>query len=534
MVPLWWSPYPATLDGLAYASLAERVLTNNGITLSGFRADAFASTLILSISSAVTGEAPLLLAQPLYAVIGAAPVIVGYLFARRLGTDQGLVPSRTRLAGLVVAVTLAVDGIFVRRTGVPDDDTLTLLLIPVAAYLAYQYTERGHERWLAALIPLLIVLPITHTFSTLVAGLTLTILWLLCVHKDGVGRPHLLLGGLLGGFWSYVYLYYEWAASSILVVPYVDRVTGHFGVFIAWVIVLALGTIWFLQTSKWTKRSVSGVAVGLLFLVVAVNALTSVFPGTAQTPRLTLLFVLPLAVPAGLAVWGAPLLSSDQFGGTVLAALFVAPFVQVFYSFTVALTPEFFATAMRAQTHLHLSVLVLAAAVAVGTISTDHRSVSKAKGFASSVPVRSVLVLCLVGAVVATLPVAYLHLDTGTYPATTTESDFQAATFVVQHITVQWTSSGQGVRVAGNYHTGVNATIGPTVIWLQGGPSPQCPVLSWSHWTTTGAHLFPAAPETIAPDEYAEWLSNRNQVYASGGSEHLTMSLPSEDVPGGC
>jgi len=62
-----------------------------------------------------------------------------------------------------------------------------------------------------------------------------------------------------------------------------------------------------------------------------------------------------------LSAVGALDILSQYDGITILGALFIAPAAIIGFSLTASLTPEYFATAMRTQTFLHLPVLVVSA-----------------------------------------------------------------------------------------------------------------------------------------------------------------------------
>ncbi len=520
LAPLWWSPLPATLDGLVYARDVTDTLAYGHLALQGFTADAITSTVLFAVAAAITDVAPIRLAQPLYALIGTTTVLLGFLFARQLGVTWQWSPARIRTAGVLAAAAIATEGLLVRRTGVPDDDAITLVLIPITAWVAYRLAHTGRARWAVPLGALLVVFPLTHTFSTLVLVLTLTTILAVRLLEPGTWRATLWMVALVGGFWVYFAAYYQWAGRLGLSVPYVGRITSHPGLFVAWVILMVALAVWFRRWSPRGQRLAVLAPLALFFAVVAANALVAVFPGTAQTPRLVLMLVAPLAVPAVLAAWGSPLFGHRNTIATVLLALSLAPIAQILFSLTASLTPEFWATAMRAQTHVHLPVLVLAAGVVSGVVTREDHLSARLAGAAGPV-----LVGVLVLSVVATLPLAYVNLDTGSYPSTTTQSEFAAAGFAATYITGPWATSHTLGRVGG-YYFGGNTTYQPTVSWLNGGPTPACPVLSKQSWTTTGAHLFPAAPATLPADQYDRWLTERDRIYAVNGYDVLTVTLP--------
>lgn len=528
LFPLWWSHLPATLDGFVYAGDALSVVQTGQLQLAGFRADALVSTSLLSVGSSITGITPLLLAQPLYAVLGSSGVLLGAVFARRLGLGLGWSHSRTQRAVILAAFALAVEGVYVRRTGVPDDDAITLVTIPLIALAIHTYVRTERLSWLGVATVLLVALPLTHTFSTLVAAFVIAGL----LAGTFVGRPltrgRVVVVSLFVGFCTYFAGYYTWASTVSLVVPYVDRVQGAPGLFVAWIVVLVICIPWFVRTTTTARRVTAIVPLAFVFAAIAINSVVVVFPGTAATPQLVLLLVLPLAIPALVAAVGGHWLGNDGPAALPLLALFVGPVILICYSFTAGLTPEYVATALRAQTHLHLSVVVVAAGVAA-RLEPPHwlRNTTPVGSLAATV--RPVLLALLVIALLATLPLGYVNLDTGSYPSTTTESEFAAASYSVDHIAGQWTSSHTQVRVAGNYYDGARGAISPTASWLQGGAPPTCPVVSQRSWTTTGAHLFPAAPASTSPSRYEAFLQDRFRVYDAGGYDPTVITSTPEN-----
>jgi len=140
--------------------------------------------------------------------------------------------------------------------------------------------------------------------------------------------------------------------------------------------------------------------------------------------------------------------------------------------------------------------------------------------------------MMFVAAVVATTPLAYINLDTGSAPSTTLESEYATVQFVAGYLegtvatdyTVSYLLGAEGAQ----------ATYLPTREWLVGGSPPACPVISQRSWTTTGAHLFPASPQTISSARYEGVLAERHVVYTSSGMDPLTLSLPTNDNATSC
>ena len=141
LVPLYWSPYPATLDGFLYAATAEHVLATGHLPLP-IEWDSLGFTALVSVASALTGVPPLRLAQPLAAVLGGVSCLTGVVVARRIGLDLGWPADRVRVAATLAGVAMAVEGLYVRRTGVPDEEVVGLLLVPLLAFAFHRALEQ--------------------------------------------------------------------------------------------------------------------------------------------------------------------------------------------------------------------------------------------------------------------------------------------------------------------------------------------------------------------------------------------------------
>ena len=526
IVPMWWSPLPATLDGFTYARAASDILEAGVLPLDGFRADAFGSTLLTTIGASVTGVDPVYLLQPLYATIGATTVLFGFVFARRLGYARGWTGSERRQVAILAAFGLAVEGIFVRRSGVPDDDTIALLLIPLAAFTAFYFTRTGRRSWYLATVPILIMLPLTHTFSTLMLALVLLAVFAARIVDRGFRRRDAVAFATLGGFWAYFIGYYTWAEQlSQLTVPYVGRITAHPGLFLAWLIVLVVGIMWFQRTSSRAKRLAVGGPLVVFLTLVFVNARLAVFPGYSETPTAMLVVAAALGVPLLLAAWEAPIFGKRTTIGVVLLALFAAPAVQVGFALTASLTPDFAGTAVRAQTHFHVPILVAAASIVILRKDTIG-------GILPSL--RRVLAAVLVVALLVTLPGAYLNADTGSYPSTTLESEFETAEFTAAHVSGPWGGEQPQRYVTSDYFGGTGGSVGPIRQWLRGDPQPACPTVVQRSWMTTGAHLFPAAPATLSEAEYDNWRESHSIVYATTGHDPLVLGVEAGNTQQEC
>jgi hypothetical protein len=514
--PLYWSGYPSTLDGFGHAAFARTAVRTASIPLT-VRADSLLFGSLLATTGLVLDVDPLRLAQPLATTIGAGICFVGAVVARRVAREVRLPSVTPTRVALFAAALLAVEGLFLRRTSVPDEELVGILFVLVLAVSLHAALRTGLARWYAVAGLLLAVFPITHTFSSLLAALVTTALVARHVTR-ALSLRSLAGGGALAlGFWVYMAGYYRLAESyTPLVVPYVDRITAYPGLFLAWLVVLVVGVVWVQRTGPLAKRAAYLAVVGSFFAVVLLNAFTPIFPGTVTTPRVILLLVGLLSALALAAAASLDVVSAYR-GGAVVAALFLAPVVVVGFALTASLTPEYYGTVMRAQTFLHFPAALLGAVTLARLSRVDGSRAKSALGV-------GVVALVLV-ATVASAPLAFLTVDTAAVPSTTLSSEFESVEFASENLHARWASDHSLTRVGALYF-GANVTYDATASWLTGGPSPPCPVISQRSWTTTGAHLFPTAPRTVSTERYARWLRGRNVVYSANGLDPVVVSVP--------
>jgi len=299
-VTLHWSPLPATLDGFGYAALARDIVAAGGYPFGSMRADNFVFGGALAGASLLVGEPALVLAQPLVAVVGAVSCLVGVVLARAVARGQGWSPGRAWLAAAVAGLALAVEGLFVRRTGVPDEEAVGLLLAVLLALALHRTLDTRRPAWFAVVVLFGLALPATHTFSSLLAALAAVAV--VAAHAPRARVRTLLPGALVaGGFALYVAGYYWFASSVGLSVPYVSRVLSYPGLFVAWVLVLVVGAAWLRGASTLSARATLLVPVAVGFAVVAGNIIVPVFPGTITSPPVVVALLSAYAIPAALA-----------------------------------------------------------------------------------------------------------------------------------------------------------------------------------------------------------------------------------------
>ncbi|SEP30304.1 hypothetical protein SAMN04487948_1395 [Halogranum amylolyticum] len=518
LVPLLWSPLPATLDGFGYASLAHETVTQT-LPLYRIGADEFVLTVGLAMVSEVIGMEPRTAVQPFAAMVGAAAPVVASTLAYVLGRELQWSRQRLRLVTALVGFSLAIQGLFLRRTGEPDEETVGLLLVPILAYVAHQMFVTRDQRWMGLTAIFIFVFPFLHNLSATVAVLTVTALVFLHVTKE-LSRDSIILGGsFVGGFWLWFWGYFELAESAGLRISFSGLFRDHPGLLLAWIVVLIIGVVWFRGTSKQLQRATFLLSIGSWFVIVIVNVFTPIFPGTVPSPPLITLGLIMFLIPVILASRALPIVRVSDTGALVLS-LVAAPIALTYYALTAELTPQHFVAVVRMQTFAHLSVFLLAG-FAVTKYALPTTTVSRWRQALGGTAVSLFVITLLV-----TAPLGYVNLDTGSYPSTTMESEFQAATFATTHVNGTFASDHTISNIATDYANSENATMAPTIEWLRGNPRPRCAFVSQTSWTTTGAHLYPAGPETVTTARHSQLLATSNLVYTTGGHDPLYLTVP--------
>jgi len=530
VIPLYWSPLPHVLDGFAHASYARETLATGQLAISpDFRADLFVITLLTATAGLTTGKAPLYVIQPMMSVVGATVPLVAIAFTRRIGGDLGWPSRKVQAAALACGLLLAVQGLFLRHTSIPDPEPLGQLFAFLAVLSLHRLLvpRTASRRWAIPLAAFLLLFPILHKFSTFNAALAVTALVGAEVAKRPNGRTVALGAVISGMFWGLFVGYYEFVErTGILDVAYVSRVRTHPGLFVGWVVVLIVGVVWYQLISTRSRRALFFAPFSLLFVLVAVNIVQPVFPGTIRSPPEVMLLVSFLFVPVVFAGYGLFALSRRYETGSLVTALLGGPIVIIYFSLTASLTPDFFATAIRGQAFLHVPAFVLVGLAAASIAWRDY-------GITGPRSIRTAFLAVLAISTLLTVPIAFVALDTLDYPGTTAESEFAAVGYTSTNVDGRWTTDHGPMRV-GRTTFGGTVGMGPTRTWLRGGPPPDCGMLSFDGWATNGANFWPTSPESTDRVRYDATLAERNVVYTTNGRESVALSLPPADDAAGC
>ncbi|AUV82555.1 hypothetical protein C2R22_13665 [Salinigranum rubrum] len=148
-LPLYWSPHPATTDGFQYAWFATEALRTGAYPIPEFRVDSFVYTGLIASVSAVVGVDPLRVTQPLSSLIGVGGVFTGIAVAHRVASEFDWPRRRVSAAVVATGAFLALDGIYLRRTMVADEEVMAYVLIPLLLLALHLWLADGRRtrRW---------------------------------------------------------------------------------------------------------------------------------------------------------------------------------------------------------------------------------------------------------------------------------------------------------------------------------------------------------------------------------------------------
>jgi len=516
LLPVHWTSYPFNPDAFSFAAYARDTLAT-GTLAEETTPHGIGFTLVLTMTAEVTGLDPLWVGQPIIALVGAGPPVLAVAFARRLGYGRGWTARSTTIAAAIAGLVLATQGIYLRRTAGVHYETFGLLLVPIVALATHRLFATRRPAWGGVLGGSLVVLPITHHFSTVIGGVAMVFVAALWCRHRLTWSTGALAALLVGSFWAYLGTYY-----AITRPGHTEHVTTSPGLFLSWVVLGTALTLWLRTTTPRIAQGVVGSVIGIGMLVLVLNAM-GVYPGVAATPPALLAGLVPVGALALLAAVGVGGLTTDRTIGPVMLALFVAPCSIVFFALSDGLTPGNAMIARRGQTFVHLSGMILAA---VGAMVAT-RTVSSRLGDRWHLPLRTLVPILVVLCGLVTAPIAFADLHVVAYKGTTTGEEFAATTFAVEHVPGTWAGDDHTTRIAGNYYPArTNASVAPVYGWLHGDPPPDCPTMAQHDWTTVGAQLFPDDPVRLERGVYERWQTEQNVVYTTSGPDAVVIVHP--------
>jgi hypothetical protein len=524
---LWTSPLPFNPDGFYHAHNAAGAVATGALPLGGMAVDDLGFGAFLAVVGLVVDQPTQRVAQPVVAVVGTVPAVVGALVARRASRRLGYDRSSSGVAGVVAGALLAVGGVYLYRSMPVDEQTLGLAAVPVALTAVAVALGRGDRRWLVLAAPVLVFLPSLHNLDSVVTGLSLFSVAVLAVTRHrSAGRGTFAVVIAVGFTLWYVVYTLGTAQLTAATVIQSERVVTAPGLLVAWLVLGAAVVVSFPRLRTRTQQFVLVAPFCAMFLLVVVNALVPVFPGTSRTTT-GVLPALGLAIPALVAAWAGPLVVRDGGNRSVLTALLAGPLVLVGFALTAALTPVYVTTAIRTHWFLYVPVMTLAG---VGVVALFDSRLDGRRAL------RALVVVLVVGAVAVSIPTAFGGLAVHTYKGVTTTGEFAASTFAVERVPGAWASDDHLTRITSYRTTGTTGRVAPVYDWIHGtnGLPPDCPVLVRDSWATVGAQFFPRAPETLPRDRLASFERAAHKVYSGGSVRDISLVVPTGGTEGGC
>jgi len=521
-VPLYASPLPFNPDGIVHARWAATTVREGALPLADLATDDLHFPPLLAVVALVADVPPMRIAQPVSALVGAVAGLVGLALARRLAARRGWSRRETFAAATLAGGLLAVEGLYLHRSAPTDEQTVGLLLVPLAAVALGRAATTGRRAWWAVVAAAGGTLAPVHNLDGTVFALGLAVVAALAVARESGRRAMAMVGVALAGGAVLAAWHAGLPRLTAVYVHQQDRLLDVPGLVLAWLVLVAVGGTWYVGRTARTQRAVGVGAAAVGFGLLALNAATTVFPGTPSTPPALLAALLPLALPVALAATRLPDATRPTAEGIALGAMMAGPLVLVGVSLTAGLSPVYLATAYRATTFLHLPVLVLAA---LGTVAVG-RWLATGRNVRAGTALRVGLAVAIVCAAAVSSPIAFGGLSVLNYKGVTTTGELSASTFAADHAG-EWAGDDHLVRVA---PPPGNGTTGPAYDWLRGGgPPPDCFVLGQRSWTTTGAQFYPAAPERLDAAAFGGWTTSRDVVYRGGAGDPVVGVAPTGD-----
>lgn len=510
-IPLYWSPLPFNLDGFHFAALVRETLKNGHILPSQryFQPDEYVFTALLTITSQITGISPLYIAQSLTASIGAISCLFVILVTRGIGRRLGWSVSNVRVAMTVAGLVIATEGIFLGRSAAVSSEGLGHVFVIMSVFVFAYALWTNRPSWFIITGTIFLLFPLTHNLSTVIGFLSCVSLLALYL-GTARSKSSVIAGVLVVGFCGYTVLYYGFMKLEV------TRISSAPGLFIAWIIVLILLTRWLPTTNPRLQYGIpSVILLGGAGLVVG-NYFVPIFPGTASSEVITMLFILPIAAIGIFAARGVPIPIKGGVEGYATLAILFGSLSLIGFALTGGLTVEYQALAVRGHTYVHLPFSILAGlgTVAFGmTRDTDR--------------LKTVLIVLVVVCSVLSAPLAFSGLRATSAQPLVTQPELETVAFTAMYVD-GWTSDGHMTRLASRYfpkRTGNNVSQRGVYEWLRGsGAEPNCPVVARQSWTTVGVQLFPASPGSVSNSQYDRLNYQQNVIYSVRSNKMLIYS----------
>ena len=508
LVPLFFSPLPYNIDGFALTAISRDFGTTGHWALNesdpneaDLKLPAF--SLVWYAASSVAGLHPLTDIQWFLRIVTATVVLPVYLL--------GVMLTGRRSVGFVAGLFLAIFGSFLLLTSSVMKESLALLFVP-AIVLAFHGRADSRRRTIATV--LLLVLAFLHHVTLLMAvGMVGSLIFLAQARALSRGRfsTRTLALDLASGIGPFAVGMAYYKAVNLGTVP---TAFDEFVLFLALMIVLMalLARAWRPLARRRGRRFVlpSGRAFlvpAIVLAAVLVNTETVLFPGTSATRPALLELLPPLLFLAALALvgYGVVRRTSNRANDLVLS-LAVAPTALVLFGFLRGLDPLSHLIIYRSFDFLDFAFALLVG-VGVGLLWAR---------LGTHPGVRIAIVAALLGALLATTPMAWDTQRVFGVDNVTTPEEFQALS-VLASLGAKSVASDQRLTTVGTWWFGFEGDRFLPYDLLHGNPvSGADYALVLERWTTIGAQEYPGPNVILDRATLDDFLSGHRIVYVAG------------------
>jgi hypothetical protein len=513
LLPLAYSGLPYNVDGFSLTNIAERTQTSGHLitvpddpNIPNYNVPMFA--VLLTSVSEIVGVEPLALAQPLIPILTIPAILVMFALVRRV--------TKNDYAATFASLYLGIEGLYVFSTATVIKASIAFALIPIILFL---YWERNDSRKRSLCAFLLVILPLVHHLSSLIAFTAVT----------------LVLSNDLFSWWKQGRLnlrrfLLEAALGPLLIIPgliYYDIVNLKYfqEVYDARQIVLFLSVLFMAIVihrglslpSKRMLRRVPGAKkrwslvfdeklaypIGAVILLL-INYRTNIFVGTIQTKPALLTQLIFYFILIMICVVGFNLIRHFHNNFRPVAMAFIlAPFSMMVFAFLRGLDPLSFLLMYRSFPYMAFGV-AMCAGVGMAFITSLRRN----RAFKTTIVAGFVALLLL------SLPLGYNSEQMYDVENATAQYEFEAMTRI--HLAgAEYLGTDQRIwTVMNSYFFQTGDGWFPDTLDKGQSLSRYDFLLILDLWTTQGAQRYPLPNLVLEPEELARLQEDNNVIYS--------------------
>jgi hypothetical protein len=512
LYPLAFSPYPYNIDGLGEAMLSDGIYRTGGLATppdAGYEGSYIVQMPLMdALAAAVAtfvGTEPLLLLQPLTAVIGAISCVVAALAVHMI--------TGNRRISVISGMFLALLGTYVMCTSSAWKETLGLAMMLLIMGL---YLKRGDIRFRLLMTAALVMMVFVHHHSAVLTFLIITFA-VACECNKALRGKKWRWGNnadilTMASVWVLALAYY-----SAIDLPYYRFLRPDTDLYLFIAVACAMALLMFTSMAgKWIgarrhylKMSIPAVAVGLIVL----NFFNPLFPGIPGTESTLLLFVLSYLLLV-LPMWfGSERTFIPGQGPTplLLAALF-APLSMILFGFLRALDPTSHMVIYRTFDFLDFGLALLFGAGLIVMVRNMRK-------WAPVVVTVFLLILA------TTTPIAFQ--TEGLFGVQNYTYGYEIDSFRIIHSisTAEIVDSDQRISTSIGWFYDLSCSPDLAYDIEMGEALPEGHwLLVESSWTTSGAQEFPLEPRVIDEAAFSEFLDGQNVLLIAGPSENQLIA----------